>query len=81
MFRERQGTVVSVTRHTSNPLRAYADLSLLVSAHDERPYMERLLYHGAVQHLMDHVFVLLCEAGRSHDLESNLERILPMLEP
>ena len=29
-----------IRRHTSNPLRAYADIALLVSAHDERPYIE-----------------------------------------
>jgi len=81
LFRERQGTVISVTRHTSNPLRAYADISLLVSAHDERAHVEPLLYHGAVQHLMDRVFVLLCENGRSEQLRANLERIQPMLEP
>jgi len=80
LFRERRGTVVTITRHSSNPLRAYADLALLVSAHDERPHVEPLLYHSALQHLLDRVFVLLCEAGRTEQLQANLERIQPMLE-
>ena len=81
-FREQGGKVVTVTRHTSNPLRAHADLSLLVSAHDERPYIEPLLYHSALQHLMDGVFVMLCEGNeeRHARLQANLERIQPMLE-
>jgi DNA-binding MurR/RpiR family transcriptional regulator len=81
-FREQRGKVVTVTRHTSNPLRAHADLSLLVSAHDERPYIEPLLYRSALQHLMDGVFVLLCEGSedRHAKLQANLERIEPMLE-
>jgi len=28
-----------VTRHTPNPLRALADIPLLVSAHDEQPHL------------------------------------------
>src|SRR5690606_5271521 len=46
-FREQRARVVSVTRHTANPLRAHADLALLVSAHDERPHIEPLLYQSA----------------------------------
>ena len=80
LFRQRGGTVVTVTRHTSNPLRAHADLTLLVSAHDDRPHIEPLLYHSALQHLLDRVFVLLCESGRDEQLQANLERIRPMLE-
>lgn len=80
LFRERGGTVVTVTRHSSNPLRAHADLALLVSAHDDRIHVEPLLYHSALQHLLDRVFVLLCEAGRVEQLQANLERIQPMLE-
>ncbi|MDQ3205036.1 MAG: MurR/RpiR family transcriptional regulator [Pseudomonadota bacterium] len=81
-FRERGGCVISITRHTANPLRAHADLKLLVSAHDERPHVEPLLYHCALQHLLDRVFVLLCEGrgGRHRQLHDNLERIQPMLE-
>jgi DNA-binding MurR/RpiR family transcriptional regulator len=82
-FREQRGKVVTVTRHTSNPLRAHADMALLVSAHDERPYIEPLLYHAGLQHLLDRVFVLLCEGrgNRLVQLRANLERIQPMLEP
>ncbi len=81
-FREQRGTVVTVTRHTSNPLRAHADIALVVSAHDERPFMEHLLYHSAVQHLLDGIFVLVCEGDdeRHARLHANLERIRPMLE-
>lgn len=80
-FRERGGTVVSITRHTSNPLRAYADIALLVSAHDEQVHIQPLLYQAAAQHLMDRVFVRLCEGGRDQQLRENLERLQPMLEP
>lgn len=81
-FREQGGKVVTVTRHTSNPLRAHAHVALLVSAHDERPYIELLLYHAGLQHLLDRVFVLLCEGRgtRLEQLRANLERIEPMLE-
>ncbi len=82
-FRERHGTVVSVTRHTANPLRAHANHSLLVSAHDERAHIEPLLYQSALRHLLDMLFVLLCEDGeeRLARLHANLERIHDMLEP
>ena len=82
-FQQQRGKVITVTRHTSNPLRAHADIALLVSAHDERPYIEPLLYHAGLQHLLDRVFVLLCEGrgNRLAQLQGNLERILPMLEP
>ena len=61
LVRQRGGKVVSITRHTANALRAHADLSLLVSAHDPRPQVELLLYQAALQHLLDMVFLLLCE--------------------
>lgn len=82
-FRERRGKVISVTRHTANPLRAHADASLLVSAHDERSHIEPLLYQSALQHLLDLIFVLLCEdgAGRLKQLDANLERIRHIQEP
>jgi DNA-binding MurR/RpiR family transcriptional regulator len=81
-FRESGGKVITVTRHNSNPLRAHADISLLVSAHDDRLHIEPLLYHSALQHLMDGVFVLLCErnAERSAQLKANLDRIHPTVE-
>ena len=81
-FRERGGQVVSVTRHTANPLRAHAHASLLVSAHDERTHVEPLLYQSALQHLLDLIFVLLCEDGtdRLAQLDTNVERIQDMLD-
>jgi DNA-binding MurR/RpiR family transcriptional regulator len=82
-FRERRGKLISVTRHTPNPLRTLADLALVVSAHDELPYIQPLLYQSALQHLLDGVFVLLCEGhdSRGATLLANLERIQLMLEP
>ncbi len=82
-FRERRGKVISVTRHTANPLRAHADASLLVSAHDERSHIEPLLYQSALQHLLDLIFVLLCEDGngRLKQLDANLARIRHIQEP
>ena len=61
LFRKRGGKVVTITRHTANALRAHADIALLVSAHDPRPQVELLLYQAALQHLLDMVFLLLCE--------------------
>ncbi len=80
-FREQGGVVVSVTRHTSNPLRAYATHALLVSAHDDEAHIQPLLYQAAAQHLMDRVFVRLCEGGRASALRENLARLQPMIEP
>jgi DNA-binding MurR/RpiR family transcriptional regulator len=82
-FRERRGKVISVTRHTANPLRAHADASLLVSAHDEHSHIEPLLYQSALQHLLDLIFVLLCEdgEGRLKQLDANLARIRHIQEP
>ncbi len=81
-FRMQHGTVVTITRHSSNALRAHADVALLVSAHDERAHIEPLLYHSALQHLLDRVYVRLCEADgdRRARLQENLERIQPLLE-
>jgi DNA-binding MurR/RpiR family transcriptional regulator len=75
-MRERQGKVVSVTRHTSNALRAHADIALLVAGHDDRPHVAPLLYQSGVQHLLDRMFVLLCEGrgDRLATLQANLER-------
>ena len=82
-FRDQRGRVITVTRHTSNALRANADLAMLVSAHDERAHIEPLLYHSALQHLLDGLFVVLCESdpARHANLLANLERIQPLLEP
>ena len=78
----QHGKVVTITRHNSNALRAHADIPLLVSAHDERPHVEPLLYHSALQHLLDRVYIRLCEAdaGRRARLQDNLVRIQPLLE-
>jgi hypothetical protein len=83
VFRERRGQVITVTRHTANPLRTLADLSLVVSAHDELPYIQPLLYQSSLQHLLDGVFVRLCEGhdDRHAQLLANLDRIQTMLEP
>lgn len=76
LFRERQGKVVSITRHTANALRAHADLGLLVSAHEERSHIELLLYQSALQHLLDLIFMLLCEdEGHQRALDANFEDI------
>jgi DNA-binding MurR/RpiR family transcriptional regulator len=82
-FHERRGKVVSVTRHSANPVRAKADLSLLVSAHDERAHIQPLLYQAVLQHLLDLVFLMLCEHGdeRLDQLSANLDRVKRMLEP
>jgi DNA-binding MurR/RpiR family transcriptional regulator len=82
-FHERHGKIVSVTRHTANPLRAHANFSLLISAHDDRSQIEPLLYQSALQHLLDLIFVMLCEDGddRLAQLGANLERIGHMLNP
>jgi DNA-binding MurR/RpiR family transcriptional regulator len=82
-FHERRGKVVSVTRHSANPLRAQADMSLLVSAHDERAHIQPLLYSAVLQHLLDLVYVTLCEEGddRLEHLNANLKRAQRIHEP
>lgn len=81
LFHERHGTVVTVTRHSANPLRAHAGHSLLVSAHDERGHVEPMLYQSALQQLLDLVALVLCEdPARVKRLEANLERVQPMLD-
>lgn len=82
-FRERHGKVISVTRHSANPLRAHADFSLLVSAHDERAHIEPLLYQSALRHLLDMLYVILAENGdgRLDRYAANLERIRNLFEP
>ncbi|HRN62973.1 MAG TPA: MurR/RpiR family transcriptional regulator [Luteimonas sp.] len=79
--RARGGKVVSITRHTANALRAHADLSLLVSAHDEAPHVELLLYQAALQHLADLVFVLLCgDESRRRRLDDYHEHVRSLLD-
>jgi DNA-binding MurR/RpiR family transcriptional regulator len=81
--RDQGALVVSVTRHTSNPLRALAGAALLVSANDERLNVEPLLYQAAVQHLLDLLFVLLCEDGpdRLSAFAANLDRARSLSDP
>jgi DNA-binding MurR/RpiR family transcriptional regulator len=82
LFREQGGRVITITRHSANPLRALADIALVVSAHDERPYVESLMYQSALQHLLDGIFVALCEEPDRHaKVLANLERIQLMPEP
>ena len=82
-FQPRIGHVISVTRHSANPLRAQADLALLVSAHDDRAHIAPLLYQAALQHLLDLIFVLLCDARaqRLAAVNTNLERMQEILSP
>jgi DNA-binding MurR/RpiR family transcriptional regulator len=81
--RDQGGLVVSVTRHTANPLRALAGAALLVSAHDDRVHVEPLLYQAALQHLLDLLFLLLCEDGsdRPSRLAANLDRARSLSDP
>jgi DNA-binding MurR/RpiR family transcriptional regulator len=82
-FRERRGLLVSVTRHSANPLRAAADLPLLVSAHAEEAHVEPLLYAAALQQLMDLLFLLLHEAVPAcrELLAANLEQRRRLVDP
>ncbi len=82
-FHERRGKVVSFTRHTANPLRTHAEHSVLISAHDQYPHIEPLLYQCALLHLLDMIFLLLCDNGddRLAQLSATLERIEHMLDP
>jgi DNA-binding MurR/RpiR family transcriptional regulator len=81
-FQSGGGKVVSITRHTANPLRAHADAALAVSAHDPAPYVAQLLYRSSLQFLLDFLFVLLCHANpqRLSQLNINLERIQHLLD-
>lgn len=81
-FQACEGRVVSITRHTANPLRAHADAALVVSAHDPAPHIEQLLYRSSLQYLLDFLFVLLCQANpeRHRQLGINLERIQHLLD-
>ncbi len=81
-FQACEGKVISITRHTANPLRAHADAALVVSAHDPAPHVEQLLYRSSLQSLLDFLFVLLCQTNpeRYRQLSINLERIHHLLE-
>ncbi|MEL1263316.1 MurR/RpiR family transcriptional regulator [Pseudoxanthomonas putridarboris] len=81
-FQACEGKVISITRHTANPLRAHADAALVISAHDPAPHVEQLLYRSSLQSLLDFLFVLLCQANpaRHQQLNINLERIQHLLD-
>jgi DNA-binding MurR/RpiR family transcriptional regulator len=76
-FHARRGKIISVTRHSANPVRSQADMSLLVCAHDDRAHVQPLLHHAVLQHLLDLVFVVLCEKGddRLEHLTANAKRV------
>jgi DNA-binding MurR/RpiR family transcriptional regulator len=80
-FQGAGGKLVSITRHTANPLRAMADASLSISAHDPATHIEQLLYRSSLQYLLDFVFVLLCHSNpeRQRQLAHNLERVQHLL--
>jgi len=81
-FQMAGGQVVSITRHTANPLRAHADAALAVCADNPAPHLAQLLYRSSLQSLLDFVFVLLCETNpeRQQQLAQNLERIEQLLD-
>ena len=81
-FQAVGGKVVSITRHSANPLRAHADAALSISAHDPAPHVAQLLYRSSLQYLLDFLFVLLCHANpeRQSRLNINLERIQHLLD-
>jgi len=81
-FQDMGGKVVSITRHSANPLRAHADASLVLCAHDPAPHVAQLLYRSSLQALLDFVFVLLCHANpdRHRQLGVNLERIEHLID-
>ncbi len=81
-FQEMGGKVVSIPRHTANPLRAHADASLAICAHDPQPPVAQLLYRCSLQYLLDFVFVLLCHANsdRQRQLALNQERIQQLID-
>ncbi len=60
------GKLISITRHTANPIRAHADLALLVSAHDGEPHLRSLAFRTALLHLLDLLFLGLWRERRSH---------------
>ncbi len=57
--------VISVTRHTANPLRTHADIELLVSAHADEPHIEAMAFRSAMQHLLDRLVLRLWQTQRS----------------
>lgn len=81
LFHERGGHVISVTRHTANPVRAHAQDQLLVSAHDGRGHVVPLLYQSALQHLLDQIFLLVCkDEDRRRQLDDNHLQVRHLLD-
>ncbi len=62
--RGNSARVISVTRHTANPLRTHADIELLVSAHAAEPHIEAMAFRSAMQHLLDRLVLRLWQAQR-----------------
>lgn len=76
-FRERRCKVVSLTRNSGNPLRMHADVSVVISAHDDRPHVALMLYQCALQHVLDLIYAELVEdsEARSKRLTDSLQRL------
>lgn len=81
-FQACGGQVISITRHTANPLRVLSNASLVISAHDPAPHVDQLLYRSSLQYLLDFIFVLLCQNNpdRHRQLNINMERIQQVLD-
>ncbi len=81
-FQALGGQVISITRHTANPLRASTTTALAVCAHADAPYMAQLLYRSSLQFLLDSLFVLLCHTNpeRQRQLAVNLERVAQLID-
>jgi DNA-binding MurR/RpiR family transcriptional regulator len=81
-FKARGGSVVTITRHTANPLRAIADQALVISAHDRAAHICQLLYRSSLQSLLDLLFVLLCQCNpeRGRALANNMEQLQRLLD-
>jgi DNA-binding MurR/RpiR family transcriptional regulator len=81
-FQALGGQVISITRHTANPLRASTVTALAVCAHADAPHMAQLLYRSSLQFLLDSLFVLLCHTNpeRQRQLAVNLERVAQLID-
>ena len=62
---EQGGLVISLTRHSGNALRHMADIPLAVVAHDDAAHVQSLLYQSAAQHMLDDLFLRLCESDEA----------------
>ncbi|MCZ8165728.1 MurR/RpiR family transcriptional regulator [Silanimonas sp.] len=56
------GRVVAICRNGASALRAVADATLVVSAHDPQPQIEDLVYQSALQHVLDDLFLRVFHA-------------------